>query len=384
MAPSVRGIRLKLEPFVMERYQSTWENVVKYNLSESGVHPFTLGEFLRFEPDLNVMGFPLGYCPSQGTPQLRRTIAHIYSGASEENILVTNGSSEANFLCSWNLLDRGEELVIMLPNYMEIWGLAKTFGARIRPFHLREKGDRWVVDEEEVKGAITTKTRLVAICNPNNPTGATYSKDFLGLVTDLAGEVGAWVLSDEVYQGAEREGPTTPSLWSTGYERTMVVNGLSKAYGLPGLRIGWVVAPPEKIQELWGYRDYTSIGTSYPADLLAQVALKPQNRRAILERTRKILNRNYPIIREWVKGRGGTLRFVESEAGAILYLAYILTINSTVLAEKLRTEKDVLIVPGDQFGMDGYIRIGYGPEKDYLVGGLERIGDLLDELGGAG
>ncbi len=373
---------MKLEPFAMERYQSLYEHKVKYNLSESGVEPFTLGELAAFEPGLDLASSSLAYCPSNGSPRLRATIASIYPGATEDSVLVTNGSSEANFLCAWNLLDRDEEMAIMLPNYMQIWGLARTFGARIRPFHLREEGGRWVVDEEEVKGAITKRTTMVAICNPNNPTGATYGTGFLRLLTDLAVEAGAWVLSDEVYQGAEREGPATPSLWSIDYERSMVVNGLSKAFGLPGLRIGWVAAPQDKILELWAHHDYTSIGTSYPSDHLAEVALRPRTRKVILERTRTILNRNYPTLKSWVKERSDIFRFVESQAGAILYMAYNLEINSTELAEKLRKEKDVLIVPGDQFGMDGYIRIGYGPERDYLMAGLERVGELLEEVRG--
>lgn len=371
---------MELTIFEMERMQSTWENVVEYNLAESGVHPLTLRELLAMDGGSEeILGFPMAYSQSNGTPELRRIVAGLYPGAGEQNILVTTGSSEANFLILWHLLNPGDEFVVMLPNYMQVLGLGQTFGARVRPFHLKEVDKAWRVDEEELKGAITRRTKLVAICNPNNPTGATLGMDFLKLVADLASEAGAWVLSDEVYQGAERVGDVTPSLWGL-YDRALVVNGLSKAYGLPGLRIGWVAGPAETVDKLWAYHDYTTIGPAYATDRLAQIALRPANRGKILGRTKGILRHNYPIIEKWIRDHGELFRFAESRAGAIQYLAYNLDLNSTALAERLIHNRSVLVVPGDHFGMDGFLRLGYGPEPDYLRAGLSRVEGELKEL----
>ena len=164
------------------------------------------------------------------------------------------------------------------------------------------------------------------------------------------------------------------------YERTIITNGLSKAYGLPGLRIGWVVAPPEFITRLWSYHDYTTIGPGMLSDILARIAVSPDTRAKIRERTRGILRKNYPVLRGWIDEHRETFSLVSPRAGAIAYIRYKLNINSTELAEKLRVEKSVLLVPGDHFGMDHFVRIGYGEPPEYIRGGLERIHSTLMEL----
>jgi aspartate/methionine/tyrosine aminotransferase len=188
------------------------------------------------------------------------------------------------------------------------------------------------------------------------------------------------VLSDEIYRGAEVDGHETPSMWGR-YERTIVTSGLSKAYGLPGLRIGWIVGPPPVIASTWSYHDYTSIAPGALSDRLARVALTPACRAKILDRTRSIIRRNLPVTIEWLSLHGDQFQYISPEAGAIIYVRYAVPVNSTTLVNRLREEKSVLIVPGDHFGMDGYLRIGTGSETEYLRAGLDRLHGLLTELG---
>ncbi len=370
---------MKLEPFAMERWQSTYENLVEYNLSESGVHPMAVHELVG-DGALSdrLLATELGYSQSNGTPELRRTIARLYPGAGEDNVLVTNGSAEAIFVSVWSLIEPGDEVVMLLPNYMQIHGLARAFGGNIRPFHLKaELG--WQPDLEELRRAVTRNTRLIAVCNPNNPTGAVLDEIAMDAIANAARSSGAWLMADEVYQGAERDGPTTKSFWGR-YEKTLITNGLSKAYGLAGLRIGWVVAPREQIAQLWMYHDYTTIAPTTLSDQLARLALAEGNREAILRRTRGILQKNYPMLEAWIEEHGDMFSLVPPRAGAIAYLRYHLNVNSSQLAERLRAEKSVLIVPGDHFGMDKYLRIGYGPREDYLHTGLDRIDEVLQAV----
>src|SRR3989441_899883 len=184
---------------------------------------------------------------------------------------------------------------------------------------------------------------------------------------------------DEVYIGAEREGPRTESVWGE-YERTLIVNGLSKAYALPGLRIGWIVGPPETVATLWAHHDYTTLAPTYLSDRLAQIALVPKRREEILARTRSILQRNYGILADWIRDHGSLFSHIPPTAGAICFLRYALRINSTELAWRLLKEKSTLIVPGDHFGMDGFMRIGMGDAQAYLTKGLERIDALIREI----
>lgn len=370
---------MKIEPFVMERYQSTYEYVVDVDLAESGVHPLTVAELLGDEPSIKeFLQGRLGYPQSEGTPALRETIAALYDGASADNVLVTNGSSEADFVATWRLFEKGDEIVLMVPNYAQTWGLAKTWGLTIKPLLLREDLG-WQFDPEDLKRLVSKKTKVIQVCNPDNPTGAIMAEPQREALLDAAEDSGAWLLSDEVYQGAEREGPRTETLWGR-HDKTLVLNGLSKAYGLPGLRIGWALGPKKLIDELMGYHDYLTLTPTMLSDRLAQVALAPARREELFARTRFILQRNYPALRDWLEDHGALFDHVPPAAGAICWIRYALKMNSTDLAERLRKEKSVLIVPGDHFGLDGYVRIGMGPPTDVLLKGLDRFDELLREL----
>ena len=370
---------LKVELFEMERWQCKYERVVDYEFSESGVHALRLGELLGSDKAAkDFLDTPLGYPQADGTPELRSAIGATYGKLPNDHIFVTNGSSEANFVAAWHLFEKGDEAVLMVPNYAQIWGLAKTWDLKIKPLRLKEDL-HWQFDPEDLKSLVTKKTKIIQVCNPNNPTGAVMAKEQRKALLDAAKDSGAWLLSDEVYLGAEREGPRTESLWGH-YEKTLITNGLSKAYGMPGLRIGWLVGPPKMLEEIKPHHDYLTLTPAKLSDRLAQLALEPKRREKILARTRSILQRNYPIVRKWLDAHGSLFSHVPPTAGAICYIRYNMKINSSNLAERLRREKSVLIVPGDHFGMDGYMRIGTGPPKDYLLGGLDRIDELLREL----
>jgi aspartate/methionine/tyrosine aminotransferase len=189
------------------------------------------------------------------------------------------------------------------------------------------------------------------------------------VIVARAAEVGAWLLADEVYQGAEREGVTTPSLWGS-YERVIVVNGLSKAYGLPGLRIGWIVAPPTFASDTWARHDYTTIGPAGASDHLAALTLEPAVRAQVLARTRRILQTNYPVLERWLQRFGDTFSWHPPQAGAICLVKYRHAIGGPELAERVRAEHSVLLVPGEHFGLPHHIRFGFGETLDHLQAAL--------------
>lgn len=370
----------------MERLQSTWENLVEFNLSESGVHPVRVEELLESAAEREaLLAQPLAYTQSNGTPELRDLIAALYPGATRDHVEVTNGGSEANFVALWHLVEPGDEVVLMVPTYMQAWGLVRAFGGVVRPWPLREDrtgAPRWRPDLDELGRLLTHRTKLVMICNPNNPTGARLTADEVKEVCRIADAHGSWVLADEIYRGAERDGRETPSVWGRS-ERVVVTSGLSKAYGLPGLRVGWVVGPPALVASLWSYHDYTTIAPGALSDHLARRALLPARRAWLVDRGRGIIRANYPVLRDWLGAHGEYFDHVPPEAGAIAYVRYRFPINSTELVTRLRVEKSVLIVPGDHFHMDGYLRIGFGSETEYLRRGLERLHELLVSVAAA-
>ncbi len=369
---------MKIEQFEMERMQSTWENLVRYNLSESGVHPVAINELIPDEKDQRALiETELGYSQANGTPALRQSIAAIYEGATEENILATTGTAEANFITSWMIAEPGDEVILMLPNYMQLWGLFRGWGAEVRPLNLLEEKN-WSPDFDALERSLSSKTRLIAVCNPNNPTGAVLTEEEMNRIIEAARSVGAWLLADEVYRGAERSGETAPSFWGR-YEKTIITSGLSKAYGLPGLRIGWIASTPEMVARAWAYHDYTTIGPGPASDMLACIALRPEVRARLLDRTRTILNSNYPVLREWIASHGDLFSLIEPKAGAIAYIKYNLELDSLELVNRLKDTCSVLIVPGAHFLMKNYLRIGFGSNADYLRAGLELIDDFLSE-----
>jgi aspartate/methionine/tyrosine aminotransferase len=381
----------------MERMQSTYENQVAFNLSESGVHPLTLGELVDEGPARDaLLAERLRYTQTNGTEALRGAIAALYPGATPDHVQVTNGGSEANHLTIWNLIEPGDDVVMMVPNYMQAWGLARAFGAAVTPWPLvaptaagasghgpaeaAHGQGGWRLDLDGLERLVSARTKLIVICNPNNPTGARFDAGDLDRVAAIADRHGSWILSDEIYRGAERDGHETPTIWGRS-DRAIVTSGLSKAYGLPGLRVGWVVGPPARIASLWEYHDYTTIAPGALSDALARHALEPARRRRILDRTRGILNRNYPIVAAWLDDHGGLFSYAAPDAGAIVYARYHHAINSTALVTRLRLEQSVLVVPGDHFGMDHYLRLGFGDDPEHLRQGLERLGRGIADCG---
>jgi aspartate/methionine/tyrosine aminotransferase len=367
-------------PFELERIMSDWEQTVDFNLSESGAHPVTLRELLSHSSGFDdLLGTELNYPHVEGTPELRERIAALYPGAEPGNVLVTVGCAEANYITVETMIDTDDELVVMLPNYLQIWGIGQNRGYSMKAFHLKEEND-WAPDLDELSDVVTERTKLIAVCNPNNPTGAILSDEEMASITEIADRVGAWILADEVYSGAERlTDEQTPTFWGR-YDKVLAMNSLSKAYGLPGLRIGWVVAPKKVRDAIWRRHEYTTISATMLSNKLAAIALSPSVRPRLIERVRGYIRRGYAIFEDWLEEHEGTLSLVPPKAAAIAFPRYHLDINSGELAQRLIQEKSVLVGAGDHFGVDNHLRISFGLPEDYLHAALDRIHDLIVEL----
>ncbi len=368
-------------PFEMERWQSTWEHRVRINLSESGVHPLSTRELVELSGEGDSASFldlRQGYGQSNGSDGLRTRIAALYPGANPDSVVVTVGGAEANFAAVWSLLGENRRWAVVLPTYMQVPGLVTGFEGHVIPVHLRES-DGWQPDPDEVERAFSEGAQLLLVTNPNNPTGAVLDPERRQAILASAERRGAWIVADEVYAGAEFEGPVTESFYGLS-DRVVATNSLSKAYGLPGLRIGWTVSDPALAEQIWSRTDYTTITPATLSDHLATIALDGPVRARILDRTRQIVRSNRELVDDWVASQGDRFRFRPPSAGAIAFLWYASDTPSREVAERLRVEEDVLVVPGGHFGMEGYLRIGFGIPAAELQEGLERITRLFDRL----
>jgi aspartate/methionine/tyrosine aminotransferase len=374
---------MRVPTFAMERMQSLHEHQVRYNLTESGVWPLRIGDLLDGDELVQrVLEQRAFYPETAGSDVLRERIASWYPGASLDNVTVMAGGAEVNFTVLWSLLERQDAAAIMLPNYMQAWGIARAF-AVARPFRLKPLGNgnarRWRLDLDELDRAVTPRTRVIMVTNPNNPTGAVLNEDEMQAVVRAARRVGAWLVADEIYRGAELAGAdATPTFWGR-YERVIISSGVSKAFGLPGLRVGWAVAPRRVVRSLWRYHDYLSLTPSILSQQLASIALEPLRRERILERTRGILRANLPQLESWIANHAELFDYIPPQAGAIVYLPMRRPVNTSQLAERIRREESVLLVSGEQLGLSGGFRIGFGYEIERTLEGLRRVDRVLEQ-----
>ena len=369
---------MDIDLFEMERMQSLYWHLVDYDLSESGVTPMTIRELLGPAADAEAfLQTALGYPLSEGSYEARANIAAWYPDATAENVSLSNGGSEANHLTLWTLLEPDDRLAFMFPNYMQGWGLGRHYGTATDTFKLKLKDGRWHLDLAQLERAVTKRTKVVMVCNPNNPTGYVLTGDEMDAVVAAADRVGAWIVSDEIYRGAEVDvDEASPTFWGR-YDKVVVTSGLSKAFAMPGLRLGWTLGPQELIRDTWIRHDYTTLTPSAVSDKLAAFAMDPVVRENIFARTRAIIRANLPHLEAWIRDQGNVFTYARPVAGAIAYVKYDLPVGSTELVDRVREERSVLLVPGDMFGLRKGIRLGFGYDIEHTMKGLAQAEDLL-------
>jgi aspartate/methionine/tyrosine aminotransferase len=368
---------MQIDTFLLERNQTLFENDVQFNLTESGVHACTLQEILSQEEIQSLTQVSLGYGYTDGRPALRAAIAAWYPGATGRNVAVTHGASEANLLSVLTVLQPQDEVLIVEPNFMQIAGLARALGAAVRTYTLTDENG-WQIEPKKLESLLTNRTRMVALVNPNNPTGQVLETKIMEEVVELCRARGVYLLADEIYRGAEIDRPETPSFWGK-YDRVIVTSSLSKAFALSGLRLGWIVASEELIGEVMRRQDYTSIGTGIMAQLIAERVLQPDRRDKVLARTRRILSDNVRIIERWIEGGKGAFRMRRPHAGAMGFVGYKAPVSSEEFSRRLRERHSVFVVAGSWFGVENHVRIGIGGNPDELEQALGRTATFLAE-----
>lgn len=370
--------------FQLEELLSRYEQGIDYHFAESGVDPLRLstlldwaGEGARAQLDATALNYP----EVNGNLALRQLIADRYPGAGPENVLVTVGASEANFILAQTLLAAGDRIASVRPTYMQVWGIARNMGVHVDAFDLCESAG-WAVDPDSLAAAVRDDTKLLAVVNPNNPTGAILSDNDRAAIIAAADRVDAWLLADEVYAGAERaeNAPETATLWGC-YDKVIAVGSTSKAYGLPGLRTGWIVAPEAVIEALWRRHEYVAVSGSMLGQKLAEIALSPAVRPKVMSRTRSLIRNGFDVVEAFVARHGNQLSVVPPKASAMCFIQTHLPISSADLSERLRVEHSLLIPPGELFEAPNHLRFSSALPADYLTAGLARFSSLLAEIG---
>jgi aspartate/methionine/tyrosine aminotransferase len=372
---------MTFQNFELEYFQSQFERTVEINLADSSVKCASVTDLLAGEDARPLLELPLYYPEVNGTGLLRERIAALYPDTSAGNVLVTVGAAQANWIVCSTLLEQGDEVIVVSPGYRQVWGLAKNLGCRVKEAELRPENN-WRLDLNELESLATAKTKLISIVNPNNPTGSILSREEMRQIVRICERTGAWLHADEVYRGTELNGEETPSFRGM-YDRAICVNSFSKAYGLAGLRIGWALASPEMVEELWRRHEYAVIAASGPSMKLAEIALQPQKRGILLERQKRLSREGHAALESWVRQQEGRFSVSPAVATSIAFVRYHLDIFSAELADHIRRKASVLVAPGAYLGTEHHLRITVGYEPHKVRTALERISAVAAELAGA-
>ncbi|MEM0085273.1 MAG: aminotransferase class I/II-fold pyridoxal phosphate-dependent enzyme [Candidatus Methanomethylicia archaeon] len=373
----------ELREFALERWQSLRETKAKILLSESGVEPLSIRELKEIigEPILED-DFTISYGWTQGSIKLREAITEIYqSKITSENVLVTHGSVEANLLVAISQVKRGDKIILEKPNYMQIHGLTEWIKAK-QYVIWRKSENHFKIDLNELINLIRkVKPKAVFLTNPNNPTGQYLNEKELEEVYQEVDRVNSKIIIDEVYMGTEYGDEKFRSIVEIGFENNNVIatSGFSKAYGLPGLRIGWIIAPEKEIIKMWSLKDYTTIAPSKIGDEIAYKCLQPNSRRKIMERTMKILRENLKILLENFKNVR-KIKLYKPNAGAIFLIEFIDRKNDLEICEKLFNDYGILICPGSTFELNGFARVGMGQKPEVFKENLKILIETLDKI----
>ena len=279
---------MRIEPFRLERYFAKYEFSTRYLLSPSDCESCSLSELLDLASAESRAAWEqlrFGYTDSQGSPALRERIAGLYETVGPEQTVVAV-PEEAIFILMHALLEPGDRVVVLTPAYQSLHEVARSCGCEVVCVPLSVAGDRWELDLDRLNEAVTPATRLLVVNFPHNPTGYLPSRRDFDALVEMARKHGAWVLSDEMYRLLEHDTSLRLPAACDVYEKGISLSGLSKAFGLPGLRVGWLATRDETvIHRSLNIKDYTTICNSAPSEVLATMGL--DGREHILARNRE-------------------------------------------------------------------------------------------------
>ncbi len=372
---------MKIRAFGVELWMDEFENSCELNLAETCVESLTIEELLHLSGRGNallsdLLPMKLDYGAIQGSDRLRQAICELYDNQRPDNIVITHGTIGANSLVHQALVSQGDHVISVLPTYQQHYSIPESLGAEVSILPLREE-NLFLPDLDELRSLLRPDTKLIAINNPNNPTGSLMDHGFLVELAEIARQSGAFLLSDEVYRGIDQVGEGYTASVADLYENGISTSGMSKTFSLAGLRLGWIAAPVDVIKTVSIHRDYNTISVSKIDDYFAWVALECRDK--ILARSRQIVRTNLSILDAWVSEED-SISYVKPQSATVALLKYDIDMPSREFCVQLLTETGVMLTPGSALDMEGYVRIGYAQHEEVLTDGLKRLSQFLATL----
>jgi len=358
---------MRIEPFFTERFFAAHEFAAAYLLCASDCEALTVQELLRLAevPQDSLGQLWLGYTEAQGAPALRSLIAEGYRHVSHEGVIFMSAPEEGIFVMMHALLEAGDEVIVMSPGYDSLANLPSYLGCRVTRWPVTEALEppdgpgSWRLDLAALERLLTSRTKLVVVNFPHNPTGVLPTQEEWQSLIELVARAGAWLFSDEMYRGLERDPSVRLPSGCDLYERAITLGGLSKAHGLPGVRAGWLALQDVALRDrILGWKDYTTICASAPSEALAQIALGIGE--TLVARSVQILRHNLALAEPFFERWRGVFRWNRPQAGSVA-LVGVRSGSAREFCQQLLREQGVLLLPSSGLGYgDGHVRFGLG------------------------
>ncbi|MFW5942705.1 MAG: aminotransferase class I/II-fold pyridoxal phosphate-dependent enzyme [Chloroflexota bacterium] len=354
---------MKIAPFNIEVYFAQHEFNVPYNLSASDCETTTISHLLQMAGlSLDALGdLTLGYTESQGHPLLREAIAGVYEQAAPEWIVVLGAPEEGIYITMRTLLEPDDEVIVLTPAYESLFNVARHIcgSENVKSWPIEPQADRWYLSLQALEAQLTARTKLLVVNFPHNPTGYLPARSQFEAIIDLARRHDLWLFCDEMYRGLETGGAEQLPSAADHYERTIVLAGLSKVHGLPGLRSGWLVIQDETVRErLINWKHYTTICAPAPSEFLALAALSAQDE--LISRSRALLEENLSVAGDFFARHADHFTWRRPQAGSVA-LVGVSAPSATAYCRQLIVDAGVLLLPGPYLGYDDkHVRFGFG------------------------
>ncbi len=367
---------IKTQPFALERYFDRHEFSAKYLLSCSDCEPLTLKALLALaDPESRELwnDLTLAYTETTGLPALREAIAQSYQGIEPDNIVVM-APEEGVFLFMQTLLQPGDHVVCTFPGYQSLYELARASGCEVSLWALEEENG-WHLDLDSLAHMLRDNTKLVVVNFPHNPTGYQPSHDEMTAIVDLVRRNGAYLFSDEMYRFLSFDGEVALPAGCEMYEKAVSLSGLSKSFGLPGLRLGWLATRDRGLlQRVSGLKDYTTICNSAPSEVLGLMALRARDR--IVAGHLDCIQRNLAVLDNFMQTHAHFFQWLRPQGGSICFPRMLIDQDTHTFCESLVEKTGIMLVPSALFDFgDDHVRIGYG--RDNFPDVLNRLSEYL-------
>lgn len=352
---------MNIKPFKLERYYTLYEHSAKYSLCNSDCEAMTIKELLSLEKGAEdtFQNTWLGYTETKGDPKLLEDISAIYSNIRAEDITVCTGAQEPIFLVSHAILKSGDEVIVQSPCYQSLQSVPESIGCKVMNWNVRYQGDKPFFDIDDLKKMVSNKTKAIYLNAPHNPTGFLFTKEEQQAIVELTRTNNIIILCDEVYRELEHSPEFAIPAFADTYENGVSIGVMSKSYGLPGLRIGWLATQNQMILEKFAIlKEYTTICNAAPSEFLAGVALR--NRKVILNRNLQIVLNNIICYDRFFEKYAELFSWYKPNAGPVAFVKMHFDNDDMTFAEQVLKRQGVLLLPGGIYDYPGYFRIGFG------------------------